>query len=247
MLLISSSSISILFRWFILDILSAGVSRIAPTLLHPIILIPGDGGSQLQAKLTGKPDVVHLWCSRKTDDFFNLWLNLKLFLPAVIGCWTDNMKLVYNTTTNRTSNMPGVLVRVPGFRNTSTVEWLDPSKAIEGRYFVDIVEALLPLGYRRGKNILGAPYDWRRAPNEFQSYYGNLTRLIEETYRYNGNMKVLILAHSMGNPVMLYFYNNIVSQEWKDKFIHGHISISGAWGGAVQIIRLFASGEHATI
>ncbi|VDK32129.1 unnamed protein product [Gongylonema pulchrum] len=130
-------------------------------------MIPGDGGAQLQAKLTGKPEVVHYWCAKKSDDFFDLWLNLELFLPGVIGCWADNMKLVYNTTTNRTSDMPGVIIRVPGFGNTSTVEWLDNSKRSEGRYFTDIVEALVPLGYRRGKSIVGAPLDWRRAPSMF--------------------------------------------------------------------------------
>lgn len=62
--------------------------------------------------------------------------------------------------------MPGVLIDVPGFQNTNTVEWLDTSKAAEGRYFTDIVEALLPLGYRRGKNIVAAPYDWRQAPSK---------------------------------------------------------------------------------
>lgn len=56
--------------------------------------VPGDGGSQLEAKLTGKPDVVHYWCYRKTDDYFDLWLNLELFLPEVIDCWVDNTKLV---------------------------------------------------------------------------------------------------------------------------------------------------------
>ncbi|VDN03691.1 unnamed protein product, partial [Thelazia callipaeda] len=205
---------------------------------------PGDGGSQLKAKLTGKPEVVHFWCARRTDNYFDLWLNLKLFLPAAIGCWIDNMKLQYNITTNETTNMPGVLVQVPGFGNTTTVEWLDASKASEGRYFSDIVEALVPLGYRRGKNIVGAPYDWRRAPNELQSYYANLRKLIEETYYYNGNKKVVIVAHSMGNPVMLYFYNNLVKQEWKDKFILSHVSISGAWGGSMQVIRLLASGYN---
>lgn len=73
---------------------------------------------------------------------------------------------MYNRTTNKTSSMPGVLIDVPGFQNTSTMEWLDTSKASEGRYFTDIVEALLPLGYRRGENIVGAPYDWRQAPSK---------------------------------------------------------------------------------
>uniref|UniRef100_A0A915PLK0 Lecithin:cholesterol acyltransferase n=1 Tax=Setaria digitata TaxID=48799 RepID=A0A915PLK0_9BILA len=211
---------------------------------HPVVLVPGFGGSQMKAKLTGKPHTVHYWCARKTDDFFDLWLNLELFLPTVIDCWVDNMRLVFNTTTNKTSNMPGVVTQIPGFRNTNTVEWLDTSKASEGRYFTDIVEALLPHGYRRGENIVGAPYDWRLAPNELDEYYSNLTEMIEETYRCCNHKKVIIIAHSMGNPLMLYFYNNIVKQEWKDKFIHSHISISGAWGGSLQIVRLLASGYN---
>ncbi|MCP9260311.1 Group XV phospholipase A2 [Dirofilaria immitis] len=221
-----------------------GIVSLLLSIIISVASIPGYGGAQMKAKLIGKPQTVHYWCARRTDNYFELWLNLELFLPAVIDCWVDNMKLVYNTTTNKTSNMPGVLSEIPGFGNTSTVEWLDTSKASEGRYFTDIVEAFLLLGYRRGKNIVGAPYDWRQAPNEFEEYYSNLTKLIEETYYSCNQQKVIIIAHSMGNPVMLYFYNNIVTEEWKDKFIHLHISISGAWGGALQIIRLLASGYN---
>lgn len=36
--------------------------------------------------------------------------------------------------------------------------------------------------------------------------------MIETAYRYNSNKRVVIVAHSMGNPVMLYFYNNFVEQ-----------------------------------
>lgn len=236
----SSFSMALIFSIMI----SATICATKGKPLHPIVLVPGYGGSQLKGKLTGKPETVHYWCARQTDDFFDLWLNLELFLPTVIDCWVDNMKLVYNRTTNKTSSMPGVLVEVPGFRNTSTIEWLDTSKASEGRYFTDIVEALLPFGYHRGKNIVGAPYDWRQAPNELGHYYSNLTKLIEDIYRSCGHRKVIIIAHSMGNPLLLYFYNSIVTQEWKDKFIHSHISIAGAWGGALQIIRLLASGYN---
>ena len=34
-------------------------------------------------------------------------------------------------------------------------------------YFADIVEALVKLGYKRGINIRGAPYDWRKAASLF--------------------------------------------------------------------------------
>uniref|UniRef100_F1L2M6 Group XV phospholipase A2 n=1 Tax=Ascaris suum TaxID=6253 RepID=F1L2M6_ASCSU len=211
---------------------------------YPVILVPGDGGSQIEANLTGKPDVVHYFCERKTKDFFDLWLNLQLLAPGVMDCWVDNMRLVYNATTGTTSNVPGVDTRIPGFGSTETVEWLDKSQASPGRYFTDIVEMLISFGYRRGKTLFGAPYDWRKAPNELTDMYLMLKSMIETTYRYNDNKRIVIVAHSMGNPLMLYFYNNFVGQDWKDKYIQAHISLAGAWGGASQIARLFASGYN---
>jgi lysophospholipase-3 len=74
-------------------------------------------------------------------------------------------RLVFNTTTNKTSDMPGVIFRVPEFGNTTSLEWLDPSKTSAGLYFSTIVEQLVAWGYRRGKDIRGAPVDWRRAPS----------------------------------------------------------------------------------
>lgn len=54
--------------------------------------VPGDGGTQLWANLTGKKTVPHYVCSKTTKDYFNVWLNLELFAPLVIDCWIDNMK-----------------------------------------------------------------------------------------------------------------------------------------------------------
>jgi len=48
-------------------------------------LVPGDGGSQVDAKLD-KPEVVHYICNKKTDDYFNTWLNLELLVPVAIDC-----------------------------------------------------------------------------------------------------------------------------------------------------------------
>jgi lysophospholipase-3 len=85
------------------------------------------------------------------------------------------------------------------------VEWLDPSQRSPGRYFQPIVDALASWGYTRGKNIVGAPFDWRRSPPELTSYYTMLRTLITVVYKYNHNQKVVILGHSMGNPVMNYY------------------------------------------
>ena len=55
--------------------------------------MPGDGGSQFQAKLN-KTTVVHYFCEKTSDGWFDLWLNMELMAPYVLDCFVDNMKLV---------------------------------------------------------------------------------------------------------------------------------------------------------
>uniref|UniRef100_A0A1I7ZKU3 Lecithin-cholesterol acyltransferase-like 1 n=1 Tax=Steinernema glaseri TaxID=37863 RepID=A0A1I7ZKU3_9BILA len=211
---------------------------------HPVVLVPGDGGSQIEANLTGKPEVVHYSCYKTTADYFDLWLDLREFAPLAIDCWADNMRLVFDAESGAAADSPGVRTRVPGFGGTASVEWLDKSRAHQGQYFSTIADALVQWGYTRGKDLLGAPFDWRRAPHELAGFYATLRASIETAYFYNGNRRVVVLGHSMGNPVMLYFYRNVVSASWKEKFVHSHISLAGAWGGAMQIVKLFASGYN---
>ncbi|GMT01912.1 hypothetical protein PENTCL1PPCAC_24086 [Pristionchus entomophagus] len=211
---------------------------------YPVIMIPGDAGSQLKANLTGKPSTVHYACSTKTTDYFDLWLDLRSFAPILIDCWVDNMKLVFNNETKTTDNMPGVDVQVPNFGSTSAIEWLDTSQASQGRYFYDLVEALVSWGYRRGKDVVGAPYDWRRAPNEHTFYYKQLKLLTEQMYRWNGNQKVVFVAHSMGNPTIKYFLDHVVDSDWKTKFVRSFVSVAAPWGGSMQIVKLFAAGYN---
>lgn len=48
------------------------------------------------------------------------------------------MRLVYNASTRTTENSPGVEIRIPGFGNSTVVEYLDPSKLSVGTYFQQI-------------------------------------------------------------------------------------------------------------
>ena len=66
--------------------------------ISPVIFVPGDGGSQVEAKLN-KTTVVHYVCEKTSNDYFNIWLNLELLVPLVIDCWIDNMKLNYDNVT----------------------------------------------------------------------------------------------------------------------------------------------------
>lgn len=123
-------------------------------------LVPGDGGSQLDARLD-KPEVVHYVCQKKTNYWFNIWLNLELLIPYEIDCWIDNVLLIYDNNTRTTSNSPGVETRIPGWGDPEVVEWIDPTHAGSGAYFKDIGNALVANGYVRNVSIRGAPYDFR--------------------------------------------------------------------------------------
>lgn len=132
--------------------------------LLPTHAVPGDGGSQLDAKLN-KPEVVHYVCAKQSD-YYNVWLNLELLVPVLIDCFIDNVSLRYDNVTRRTSNAPGVTTRVPGWGNPDVVEWLDPTHASAGSYFKDIGNALVAAGYVRNLSLRGAPYDFRKGPSE---------------------------------------------------------------------------------
>ncbi|XP_040569905.1 lysosomal phospholipase A and acyltransferase [Lepeophtheirus salmonis] len=209
--------------------------------VYPVVLIPGDGGSQVEAKLN-KTSVVHYICS-KTSDWFPLWLNLELMVPEVIDCWADNIKLLYDSKTRTTRNNDGVNIRIPGFGTSASVEYLDTSERGFSVYFAEMVKRLLTLGYKRDVNIFGAPYDFRKAPNELGSFFTDYKNLIEKAYSTNKNIKVIIICHSMGCPITLYFFNQ-QTQEWKDKYIRSFISLAGVWAGTMRAMKVFSMGDN---
>lgn len=73
----------------------------------PVLIIPGDGGSQLEAMASNKPSVPHFYCE-KTFSWSQLWLSVSSLLPGVIDCWADNIKLLFDGSTGTYSNQTGV-------------------------------------------------------------------------------------------------------------------------------------------
>ncbi|XP_026350834.1 phosphatidylcholine-sterol acyltransferase isoform X1 [Ursus americanus] len=239
---------------------------------RPVILVPGCLGNQLEAKLD-KPDVVNWMCYRKTEDFFTIWLDLNMFLPVGVDCWIDNTRVVYNRSSGRVSNAPGVQIRVPGFGKTYSVEYLDNNKlagvfigeragcsrgrptgavarasdadAFPTGYMHTLVQNLVNNGYVRDETVRAAPYDWRLEPSQQEEYYRKLAGLVEEMHAAYGK-PVFLIGHSLGCLHLLYFLLR-QPQAWKDHFIDGFISLGAPWGGSIKPMLVLASGDNQGI
>lgn len=78
--------------------------------------------------------------------------------------------------------------------------------------------------------------------DENQEFFIKLKDLVEETYKTNNNTPVALIAHSMGGPMSLYFLHQ-QTQAWKDKYIRTIVTLSGAWGGSLKSIKVYAVGK----
>ncbi|XP_014277926.1 lysosomal phospholipase A and acyltransferase [Halyomorpha halys] len=209
--------------------------------LVPVILVPGVGGSQLEAQLD-KPTVTHHYCTRRSFDYTSLWLNVKQLLPKLIECWVDNMKLNYDDLSNKTFNQPGVKTRIRNFGDPKVVEYLDPSaRHFFGGYLNQLARELVDIGYIRQKNLYAAPYDFRKGPSELSHFFEELEQLVEEAHDYN-NSPVVLIGHSMGGQLTLKFLQD-QSQQWKDKYVGAFISLSAPFGGTMKSLKTFVAGD----
>ncbi|XP_037960187.1 phospholipase A2 group XV-like [Teleopsis dalmanni] len=211
--------------------------------LSPIIFVPGDGGTQLRAKLN-KSSSPHYIC-QKQSDWYSIWLNLDQLIPGAIDCWVDNIKLYYDNITRTTHNTPGVTISIPenGWGDPEIVEWIDPTRNKNGAYFKDIGDMLVKeFNYVRLKNLHGAPYDFRKAPNEQKQFFIDLKQLVETSYERNDRTPVTFISHSMGSPMTLVFLQQ-QTYAWKKKYVKRIISLAGAWAGSIKAVKVFAMGD----
>ena len=104
----------------------------AKTHLHPLILVPGTGGNQLEARLTAEYKPPSLFCNRwyplKKDKngWFRLWFDLSIILSPFTRCFADRMMLYYDPYLDDYYNAPGVETRVPNFGSIQSLLYLNP-------------------------------------------------------------------------------------------------------------------------
>jgi lecithin-cholesterol acyltransferase len=129
----------------------------------------------------------------------------------------------------RFSNQRGVSVRILHYGKTESAPFYEPLYA-----------ALEAAGYTRDKNIRVAGYDSRLTP-DMHGFLRRTKRLIENTYRANGQTPVHLVGHSNG-PLYAQYLLTHTSRAWKHRFIHGFTPIAGNLPGQGALYPLLFTG-----
>ncbi|RLN38629.1 lecithin-cholesterol acyltransferase-like 1 [Panicum miliaceum] len=179
---------------------------------HPVVLIPGAGGSQLEARLTDDYRPCSLACRvwppvRGRGGWFRLWFDPSVLLAPLTRCFAERMMLRYDAGADDFRNAPGVETRVSDFVSTSTLRYLDPNLKLLTGYMNTLASTLEQAGYEEGRDLFGAPYD----------------------FRLGGLFALQLLARS---PV-----------PWRTANVARLVTLSAPWGGSVQEMLTFASGN----
>ncbi|KAH7665033.1 lysophospholipase III protein [Dioscorea alata] len=220
--------------------------------LHPLVLVPGRGGNQLEARLTPKYKSSTLICKLSAlftkGSWFRLWFSPSIIASPFTRCFAERMMLYYDPIIDDYHNAPGVETRALNFGSTEGLMYLDPHLTHITEYMATLVNSLEEIGYQSGKNLFGAPYDFRYglAAEGHPCHVGNqylqdLKKLIESAFVSNGKKPVIIVSHSLGGLFVLQLLNRS-PLSWRHKYIKHFIAVSVPWGGTVLQMLTFASG-----
>ncbi|KAL1187588.1 Lecithin-cholesterol acyltransferase-like 1 [Cardamine amara subsp. amara] len=225
--------------------------------VYPLIMVPGNGGNQLEARLDRDYKPTSVWCSswlcpirKKSGGWFRLWFDAAVLLSPFTRCFNDRMMLYYDADLDDYQNAPGVQTRVPHFGSTKSLLYLDPRLRDATSYMEHLVKALeRGCGYVNDQTILGAPYDFRYGltgpghPTRVASQFlEDLKHLVEKTSSDNKGKPVILLSHSLGGLFVLHFLNR-TTPSWRHKYIKHFVALATPWGGTIEQMKTFASGN----
>ncbi|THH06959.1 hypothetical protein EW145_g3711 [Phellinidium pouzarii] len=202
---------------------------------YPVVLIPGIISTGLES-----------W---STSDEYRGWFREKVW---------GGLHMISQVTFNRDKWMASVLLDAetgldpPGVK-VRAAQGIDAASSFIQGYWIwsKIVENLAVVGYDTN-NLLLAAYDWRLSYwnlEERDGYFSRLKASIEEM-RKRHDKKVVLVAHSMGSTVVLYFFKWVESPRfggggptWVEDHIESFISAAGTHLGVPKAMAAFLSGE----
>ncbi|KAL8141074.1 hypothetical protein V2J09_007095 [Rumex salicifolius] len=230
--------------------------------LHPIVLVPGSGGNQLEARLNSDYNPSSFFCRKywhdsrsdnnrgkvKSDGWYRIWFDPSVLVAPFTKCFSERMMLVYDPVSDDYHNAPGVETRAPHFGSVKSLLYLAPPLKHISAYMAPLVESLEEIGYVDGENLYGAPYDFRygiaadgHPCRVGTQYLQDLKNLIERAVASNSGRPAVIVAHSLGGLLTLHLLLRS-DPAWRRNFVKHVVAFSTPWSGTVQMMLTFASG-----
>lgn len=222
--------------------------------MHPVILIPGIGGSILVPRGHEYRPLIH----RMVPD--NRWIHIYAFSKKEIDKWKrdmtyevaydDNQRLTrmspkYNIVPFDVGGTKGVKDIIPEFLLLPAQYQKILEDMFHSQYFAPICNSLYPKHYKDHKTLQGVPNDFRFIldPDVRRQFFADVKRCIEAGCVY-GDDKAVIVTHSLGGVLFKWFLSECVSQAWIDRNIKRWVCISAPFGGSYQAVKAVTCGEH---
>lgn len=208
----------------------------------PVVMIPGVTSTGLEI-WEGKPCAQSLFRQR-------LWGTLTMLRTLLMDkeCWIEHLRL--NPLTG--SDPEGIRMRAA--QGLEAADFILPGFWVWAR----IISNLAEIGYDHN-NLYMASYDWRLDIGNLETrdrYFSRLKSQIEIMHKSQGR-KVIILGHSLGAQVWLYFQKWVEAdpnnsrdriggggtKNWISEHIEAFVNIAGPLLGAPKSISTILSGE----
>jgi len=213
----------------------------------PVVLVPGLLGSVLEAKLdnASKPR----WYCETTRGWHKVWV--ALWETLKLSCLNYKLVVGLGAESGEYMNSPGVQIRPRDFGGAGGIAYI-ASNSWLNMYdeFETIIKSFIDIGYVVGRDLHGAPYDWRLAGDGHArktalgvgGFYDDLKALIERAVSANG-ARATVVAHSLGCPTMHYFFHTHVNRSWLNAYVARFVPMAGPWAGGVFSVELLISGD----
>lgn len=222
--------------------------------MHPIVLIPGIGGSVLVPRGHEYRPLLNRMVHN------NRWVHIYAFTNKEITKWKKDMAFDFMYDEHgtiqrmipRNSIVPFDIGGTKGVKDIVPEFLLLPSQyqkimddMFHFRYFQPICDLAYKRGYKDHKTILGVPNDFRFIldPVVRQEFFQNIKDCVERGCLMGGD-KAVIVTHSLGGVLLKWFLTTAVPQEWIDKYIKQWVCICAPFGGSYQALRAACCGEH---
>ena len=235
----------------------------ASAALHPVVLIPGIGGSIL----VKKGQIHKRFFQKKLLD--NRWVNLTPFNKRSVRQWKDDMAygLRRDPQTKTILGFDGHIEKeimpydvggTAGVKDLVSELLLlndkqqeDLENMYQFRYFNTLCEMLYANGYADHQTLIGLPYDFRLVldPDYRERLFATFKYYIERATERTGKPSVVV-AHSLGAILFKWFLSaggqdgGRLADQWIEENVKEFVSICAPYGGAPNSIKAGLAGEH---